>query len=318
MAPVALLVAALLAGAAPVLDTVFLRNGGRVRGTVVEEDPARGVSIQLPTGELRTLLPAEIARVEYGDGTGGVVGGRPAPATPQPPPSETGLAPATSPPSAVAPLPPAEPIPPGTPAADAEPVPSEPGMHPGAVMFGLGLFGQSAGGDAEGGVSMADFTTAMTGFGLEAGLRLDPHWMLGAFLEFAAGDAGPVLERACTANGLKCTTSELKLGIMGRYAFTPTDWQTAWVGVGAGMGVLVAVPDDTRYESPAYGGMEPLRLSAGWDFRGNGIFGVGVFVTGSWSRYGSVDNADGESFVPVDTRRAHTWLQVGVRGVLFP
>ena len=66
-------IAAILATAAPALDTVFLRNGGRLRGTVVEEDPAKGISIQLPTGEVRKLLPSDIARVEYGDGSAGAV-----------------------------------------------------------------------------------------------------------------------------------------------------------------------------------------------------------------------------------------------------
>jgi hypothetical protein len=47
-------------------DTVFLVNGGRVRGTVMEEDPAKGVTVKLPDGSVRKIAPAEVKRVQYG------------------------------------------------------------------------------------------------------------------------------------------------------------------------------------------------------------------------------------------------------------
>lgn len=46
-------------------DTVFLKNGGRARGQVVEEDPTAGVTLQLPDGTFRRFKAHEIARVEY-------------------------------------------------------------------------------------------------------------------------------------------------------------------------------------------------------------------------------------------------------------
>src|SRR5512133_3945944 len=103
---VAVTVAALLAASAADLDTVFLNNGGRVRGTVVEEDPARGVSIQLPGGEQRTLQPGEVYRIQYGDGTVKTYGGRQEPAQPAPPPQQPAD---TEPPAAAPPPPPMQP-----------------------------------------------------------------------------------------------------------------------------------------------------------------------------------------------------------------
>lgn len=47
-------------------DTVFLVNGGRVRGTVMEEDPAKGVAVKLPDGSVRRIAPADVKRVQYG------------------------------------------------------------------------------------------------------------------------------------------------------------------------------------------------------------------------------------------------------------
>ena len=65
---------ALLVTADSGYDTVFLQNGGRLRGTVVEETPASGVTIQIPGGQLRTVPPAEIFRIEYRDGSLGLLG----------------------------------------------------------------------------------------------------------------------------------------------------------------------------------------------------------------------------------------------------
>jgi hypothetical protein len=322
---VPVLIAALLAGAGPTLDTVFLRNGGRVRGTVVEEDPGRGVSIQLPGGELRKLLPSEIARVEYADGPAAAV------PAPQEPTDASRRDAATTEPSAgpagpidTTPLPPVEPLPraerPRPPAPDEGivEIPTAPRGFPEAVTFAASVFQMSAGGDAQRGVPMKDFTSAMGGLGLEAGVRLDEHVVLGAYLDFAGGSPGPELEAECAFNGVTCSTGDVKLGLLGRYAFTPSSWHTPWVGLGIGMDVLMALPDDPELDGPSYGGFEPLRVSAGWDYRGNGTLGVGLFAIASWSRYADVDSDGNGDYETLQDRRAHTWLQVGVRGILFP
>jgi hypothetical protein len=322
-------IAALIAAAAPALDTVFLRNGGRVRGTVVEEDPSRGISIQLPNGEFRKLLPAEIARVEYGQPSGSAVEAGPESVKPAPPqpaaapaePSASSSGPTNDspPPPPEATLPPAGAPPTPAPAPSAEPVPAgtEPYPPPVAVTVAMSLFSMSPGGDAEGGKAMKDFTSAMGGFGLEAGLRLDERLTLGAYFDFASGVTGATLEDWCVASGLECTTADMKLGLLARWAFTPSDWQTPWIALGAGVDVMVAVPDDPKAKTPSYVGFEPLRLSVGWDYRGWSPFGIGVFATASWSRYASVDDGTGTVFA-IEDRRGHSWLQIGVRGILFP
>ena len=54
------------ADAGDIDDTVFLKSGGRARGTVIEEDPRTGVTLRLPNNTLRTFKPDDVARVEYG------------------------------------------------------------------------------------------------------------------------------------------------------------------------------------------------------------------------------------------------------------
>ncbi len=46
-------------------DVVLLSNGGRVRGSVVVEDPAQGVRIRLADGTIRNIAAKDVKKVEY-------------------------------------------------------------------------------------------------------------------------------------------------------------------------------------------------------------------------------------------------------------
>src|SRR5512147_474769 len=92
---IALLLAAALA-ASPNYDTVTTADGTRLIGTVVEESPTKGVTIQLADGTTRRLERADVRRIEFADGSVTVWE---APAAPvvrpqQPPPAVLSPAPA--------------------------------------------------------------------------------------------------------------------------------------------------------------------------------------------------------------------------------
>ncbi|WP_236607105.1 hypothetical protein [Sandaracinus amylolyticus] len=74
-------------------DTVFLRNGGRLRGTVEVFEPGVRVVILLPDGSRRTIEASELDRVQFADA--------PSAPTPEAPPVTT--EPATPPPAEPAP-----------------------------------------------------------------------------------------------------------------------------------------------------------------------------------------------------------------------
>jgi hypothetical protein len=91
------------AGPATPIDTVFLTDGGRVRGQVMEEHPKTGVRVRLADGTVRDIPAAEVDHVEYG-------GSASAPPVAPPP---------------VGPAPKPE-VPPATPRPSAEPMPRAP------------------------------------------------------------------------------------------------------------------------------------------------------------------------------------------------
>jgi hypothetical protein len=47
------------------LDTVLLTNGGRVRGTIFDDDPRTGVGIKLPDNTTRRIKSADVKKVLY-------------------------------------------------------------------------------------------------------------------------------------------------------------------------------------------------------------------------------------------------------------
>jgi hypothetical protein len=98
----------LLAGTARAqeLDTVLLTNGGRMRGTIMEEDPQRGVSVRLPDGTVRKLEASEVKEVHYASGPAPTRPQGPAATAPVPPPVVT-----PPPPPAQRPPPPVGPPP---------------------------------------------------------------------------------------------------------------------------------------------------------------------------------------------------------------
>ena len=51
------------------LDTVYLANGGRVRGLVLEEVPSEGLLMRLIDGSERRYKPGEALLVQYANGT---------------------------------------------------------------------------------------------------------------------------------------------------------------------------------------------------------------------------------------------------------
>jgi hypothetical protein len=185
-------------------------------------------------------------------------------------------------------------------------------------MLAASLGAAIPGGRVEPGIDTTDFTTTQLLLGLEGGLRLSPEVMLGLYMDLGFGGAGNVLRDYCRLNGTSCSTVDVRLGVMLRYAFTPLAPQTAWIGIGAGFDVLMASPNDSGVDGPAYGGWEPLRLSVGYDFRGSGQAGLGLFMTAGFGRYTDVDNADGNGFQALPTTSSHSWVQLGVRFILFP
>jgi hypothetical protein len=330
----AIALAAALFAATPSYDTVFLANGGRVRGTVVEDTPAQ-VLIQLPDGTYRRFARAEILRVTYGDEAGLAQ----PPAAPAPSPAPPGPAPQSEPPPP--PLPPPPPptsrppprtAPPPTPFAPdevaprrrvAQAPPAPPARKPAAstgfqlslAIEGLGPLGRVS----QGGPQLHDLARGEGALALEIGGKPTPGLFLGILVEGAAGKEGHLFAAACQAGG-DCIATTGRVGALARFYFTPGGSGTGWLAVGTGVEATnqtAFVRGTTQKLADATAsGWEIARVSVGYDWRLSEVLGLGAYLVGSVGTYGKFEGLSAQALA--GDRAAHGWLGGGVRAVLFP
>ncbi len=307
------ILAAMMLAAAPQHDTVFTADGGRVIGTVVEEGP-QGVSVQLVDGTLRRFARRDVVRVEYADGSVST------PRSAEPPPSPPRAAP---PPQGYAPPPPPGYTPPPPPAYGPPQYPARPPpaawvpphggpISPFYLSFGLGALG--LGGDAESGVRIRRVFDPQVDLAFEGGLRLTPHLALGLYADVGVGDPARDIRDQCNAAGIDCSAETSRVGILLRHTFRPAAPATPWLAVGTGY--EVGSVSSGGFEQFRYSGWEILRLVAGYDFRSNQVFGVGLYAGLAFGRYSHYEDLLGSPSVTSET--IHTTIEGGLRFTLFP
>jgi hypothetical protein len=301
------ILAAVMLAAAPQQDTVFTTDGGRIVGTVVEETP-QSVAVQLPDGSFRRLPRRDVVRIQYGDGT---VSTPPQAAPPPPPPSY-----GAPPPTYAPPPPPPMFAPPPPPVALTHPYtgPASP------VWASLSLGGMFFSGNVEPGVSVGRIFGTQFDLGMELGLRLNPHFGLGLYLDLGFGDVGSEVRTYCNSFGLSCSSEILRTGVLLRHTFRPAAHMTPWFALGTGYAQGKVHSGVNSYGPSSdiltYTGWEIARLMGGLDVRTNQTFGVGFYAGLSFTRYTRFDNTAGSLSLP--STSIHPTYEAGVRFTLFP
>ncbi len=315
------IVAAMMLAAAPQHDTIFTTDGGRIVGTVVEES-AQSVAVQLGDGSYRRLPRREVARIEYADGS---VSHRPseAPAASAPPPYQPPPGPTPAPPAYAPPPPPSYAQPYYPPPRRAPPPQWAAPMHTGPIApfwLSLGLGGMFYGGNVEPGFSANGTFGSQMDLAFEGGFRLNPYLGLGLYADLGVGGPGGDVKTDCNNQGLDCTATTSRVGILLRHTFMPEAHTTPWIALGTGYANGSVDYTDAFGNSGnflEYSGWEMVRLMAGVDVRSSQVLGFGFYGGVSFTRFGSYrDNAIGSVSLPNET--THTMVEAGIRLTLFP
>jgi hypothetical protein len=287
-------------------DLVFLADGGRARGPVVEESASGGIVIRLLDGSTRRYAPGQVVRIEYADGT--VSSPQPRAAPPAYP------SPSYPPPSRPPPgyYPPPS-YPPAAPAA-----PMRAGMPPiSPIYLSVGLGATGIAGDVERGVPMSDVTHSQFALLLETGVRLSPSVALGLYLDLGVADVGPAFDSVCSMPGLDCTAASARIGGLIRHTWDPTGRTSPWIAIGTAYEVLDIQADDGFSTSDVvYTGWEMLRLMGGVDLRSNPVFGIGLYGGVAFGAFSEVEDDTGTYDIGDPT--FHTTFTAGLRLTLFP
>jgi hypothetical protein len=271
-------------------DVVFFVGGGRVRGTVIEENPRAGVRVKQLDGTYQTYPREDVARIEYADGTISQVAPAPAPQA---------AAPAAA--------------------------PAEDPRRPFPIFLTLGLGGTFLGGDAAKNTSMSDvFALQQVHVSSELGLRISPAWALGVYGDAGGGEPSSAVRKQCDTLGDDCTATTGRIGLLVRHTWDPLE-RPIWISLGTGWefgGITIgqhhgssSSSSSSRDDLLTYVGREHLRLGAGVDFRPSRIIGFGLYGSFAVGTYDTLK----DQVHTVDVEHAlHTTAQVGVRLILFP
>jgi opacity protein-like surface antigen len=168
---------------------------------------------------------------------------------------------------------------------------------------------------------------------LDVGYRFDPALYLGGFFSYGFGIVSDENQTTCGGTGVSCSTSDVRLGVMGRYRFKASGALTPWLGLGAGyewgnftwrgQNQLGSVTIDSTWS-----GFEFVNPQAGLDFHVTPQFVVAPFVSVSIGQFRNVSNKT-TTVTPVGTTTStedqeladtsiHQWILFGVRAAFMP
>jgi hypothetical protein len=289
---------------APV-DTAFFLGGGRVRGTVIEENPRTGVKVRLLDGSIHTYSREDLVRIEYADGSV----------------SHRVMAP---PPVLAAPAPQPPPLPPVALPPQEE---HRPHLLPLYLTFGVGA--TFLGGDAAQNVPMSSLMeTTQAHVSSEFALRFTPAFALGVYGDVGGGEPARAVKDTCTAQGYTCSGTTGHIGFLARYTWDPLSTRPVWLSLGTGWEAGSVTIDKGsmmngsgngdghhRDDLFTYSGREHVRLGAGIDFRSSRVIGFGLYGNVSLGEYDHYKDASLSTSVD---SALHVTAQVGARLILFP
>lgn len=167
---------------------------------------------------------------------------------------------------------------------------------------------------------------------LDLGAKLTDAIYAGVYLGFATGAEGSDVnvEAYCEdddsnlSDDVSCSAHTVRLGVEGRYSFTPGERWSPWLGYGAGIETATEQLDDQRAryrETTTVYGYTLAKISAGMDYRAGSVVGVGPFgefAAGTFTQTVTEVNDEVRFDGEIEDPAWHFWLTLGVRMVLFP
>jgi hypothetical protein len=175
-------------------------------------------------------------------------------------------------------------------------------------------------GNVEPGVSASRIFDPQFDLGMELGLRLNPFFGVGVYLDLGFGDPGSEVRNYCNTFALSCSSEILRTGVLLRHTFSPAAHTTPWLALGTGYAQGKVRSYGNAYTSSSdvltYSGWEMVRLMGGFDVRTSQTFGVGFYAGLSLTRYTRFDNAT--SSIALPSTSIHPTYEAGIRFTLFP
>lgn len=149
---------------------------------------------------------------------------------------------------------------------------------------------------------------------IDAGWRFNANLYAGIYFQAAALQLDDGLRQAqgCDADGVSCSSSDLRIGVDVAYTFRPRARVSPWLGFGAGFETAkLTVSQGGSSQDFTWKGFELAHVTAGLDLRPFPAVRMGPFANLTVARFTSVDSSFDAS-----QGAFHGWLQLGVRAAV--
>lgn len=171
---------------------------------------------------------------------------------------------------------------------------------------------------------MSDGISSQVPVQLDAMFAVTPQIRLGGYLSYGFARIGGTLKDTCDLGGVDCSTSEVRLGIQGTYAFTMVSPKfVPWAGLGIGYewSSYTAEATGVKVET-SLSGFEFATLQIGGDYKVNPLFSVGPYLTYSFAQYSGGQQKLSIAGQPTETLNfsdsndtaMHSWWSIGIAG----
>ena len=177
--------------------------------------------------------------------------------------------------------------------------------------------------------SLGDDTYGVIPLWVDAGYRLDPHFMVGGYFMYGVvlpktAAAGDPLGGGCP-EGFDCFASGVRFGVQAQYRFAPEAALRPWLGLAVGYEWIHSELDGELFSFPfeasaSHSGPDLLQVQGGVDFELGSAFAAGPFAAASAMQYTScsLELSGTKSTCELDDGGWHGWLVIGVRASLEP
>ena len=174
---------------------------------------------------------------------------------------------------------------------------------------------------------LGDVVSAQIPLWLDVGYRLNSDLYLGAYFQYGFGFVNDDRQGLCRNANVDCSASDIRLGVMGRYALGVLGQTTPWVGLGVGYewtkfsvheSVLGTNTDSTS------SGFEIANLQFGLDYALTSRVLIAPFLSVSFGQYRNFSSKTEAGALTTtvdqdyDKKSFHEWVLIGARFAFAP
>jgi hypothetical protein len=199
--------------------------------------------------------------------------------------------------------------------ADATPTGIEVGLRSG---YAIPLGNSTGAPSGQTAPSLSDSISGMIPIWVDAGYRLNPNMMIGAYFQYGIAMVNTGKVTGCSQNGVSCSANDLMFGAQFHYHLMPDQTIDPWAGIGVGYEILNASESaGGQSASQSFSGFQFVNLQIGGDYKVLPNLGVGPFVMFSLGEYSNCSTSvpgvtTGSCTIP--NTALHEWLTFGIRG----